>query len=409
MVLARFGALLLLCLLASCKTEALPGEPPVAGDWYLATLDFGSYGAVPFFLQLPPPGRSGPAVVLNTEDATEFGAVWKGDQVTATGPWNYLSTIIAKRDPSGTLVGTWTRNTPLWGTVVRSLHATRIEKPDPALRFASTVAPEASVVGIWRFQFATHEEGKGVFEQNSQGLVRGFVRPGELGDLRLSGAMHGRKLALAMFNGNVANLLVAEVSPDGTSMTGVMSLQNVWNEKFTARRAEDFDIKTKVHVKEGHQTVSLRGLDKYRGRPTVAMIFATWCSSCNDAAPYLAQLYAKYQPRGLSMLGVAYDLSPDEKVNLAELDYFRRKYKIPWELIQVPSTPETWVSTMPPELEGWDGVPILLLIRPDGTVQSVFGGWFSGTGTDSQKRRREFEAAVDALVAASPSLDSELR
>jgi hypothetical protein len=70
--------------------------------------------------------------------------------------------------------------------------------------------------------------------------------------------------------------------------------------------------------------------------------------------------------------------------------------------VQVPCTPETWKENMPPELEGWDGLPILLLVRADGTIQNVFGGWFGpATGADGEKRRKAFELSVDALVAGS--------
>jgi thiol-disulfide isomerase/thioredoxin len=238
-------------------------------------------------------------------------------------------------------------------------------------------------------------------------VVRGYIRPGMLGDIRfLAGNVHGGagggKLSLSTFNGNAANLVLADVAPDGMSMSGIMSLQNVWNEKFTAKRSDDFPFANKVHLKEGKQTVSLRGLDKYKGKPTLAIIFATWCSSCNDAYPFFRQLYATYHPQGLEMLGVAYDLNDDEKANLAQIEAFRIKHKIAWEQIQVPCTPETWAKAMPPEIEGWDGLPIILLVKPDGTVPVVFGGWFGpATGAEGDKQRQWFEDQIKELVSSA--------
>jgi thiol-disulfide isomerase/thioredoxin len=198
--------------------------------------------------------------------------------------------------------------------------------------------------------------------------------------------------------------VLAEISADGQTMSGVMSMQNVWNEKFTATKADDYHVVNQVHLKEGTHTVTLRGLDKYRGKPTIAIIFATWCSSCNDAYPFFKQLYATYHRKGLEILGVAYDLADDEQANLAELDRFRAKHQIPWELLQVPCTPETWAKAMPPELEGWDGLPIIVLVRADGTVQHVFGGWFGpATGAEGERLRAWFEASTKALVEAGPS------
>jgi thiol-disulfide isomerase/thioredoxin len=387
------------------KPEARPATEP--GAWYRATLAFDGVGELPFFLHVPPAGQNGRAYVINGRETAEFQAEWRDNEITITGPWSYTSAIEAQvRAGTGALEGTWTRDTPLWGQVVRTFSATPISAPDPRTRFTRAgEAKPASVAGTWRFQFDTHKEGIGTFEQDGDGVVRGYIKPGQLGDIRfLAGNAGAGKLALSTFNGNSANLVLADVAPDGNSMTGVMSMQNVWNEKFTATRAPaDYHFANQVRLKEGARTVSLRGLDKYRGKPTIAIIFATWCSSCNDAYPFFKQLYAAHHAKGLEVMGVAYDLSEDEKTNLAELAEFRTKHAIPWELLQVPCTPETWAQAMPPEIEGWDGLPIILLVRADGTVQNVFGGWFGpATGAEGERLRAWFEEQTKTLVDGGP-------
>ena len=317
---ARVSGALLLCALAACKgngapassggsgsaTKAPPAQEP--GAWYHARLIYKDVGELPFFLHLPAKGTNGRAYVVNGAENTDFTAEWQGNAIKITGHWNYVSVIEATLHPqSGTLEGTWTRDTPLWGEVVRDFVATPIDKPDPVERFpGAQVAPATSVGGIWEFRFAAHEEGKGILEQSPDGVVRGYIKPGQLGDIRfLAGNLQGSKLSLSHFNGNAANLVLGDVSPDGTTITGMMSMQNMWNEKFTAKRVDDFEFVNKVKLKAGKQSVSLLGLDKYKGKPTLAIIFATWCSSCNDAAPFLRDLYTKYHPRGLEMMAVA--------------------------------------------------------------------------------------------------------
>jgi thiol-disulfide isomerase/thioredoxin len=392
--------------------QSLGGKEP--GTWYHARLVFDGMGELPFFLHIPPVGQNGRAYVLNGEETADFQAEWRDNEITIKGPWNYTSVIEAELHPAtGMLEGNWTRDTPLWGAVVRKLIARPIDAPDPRRRFAdiggsagAAGAAPVSVAGTWRFEFASHKEGKGAFEQGADGVVRGYVKPGQLGDIRflagnIGGDRGGGKLALSTFNGNVANLVLADVSADGRSMSGTMSMQNVWNEKFTATRVdEEYRFVNKVHLAEGKQTLTLHGLDKYRGKPTLALLFATWCSSCNDAYPYFKELYAKYHPQGLEVLGVAYDLSDDEKENQAQLDLFRKKHDIPWELLQVPCTTETWAKAMPPELVGWDGLPIIALIRADGTVATVFGGWFGpATGVEGERLRAWFEVTTKELIA----------
>lgn len=426
--IARAAGVLLVCGLAACDKPAAkqapasgsatvaattPPPPPAAdtppaaapGRWYRAALTYKDIGELGFFLQLPPAGTNGRAHVLNDDETTDFTAEWQGNEVTVTGPWTYTSVIKAKLDPdSGALAGSWTRDTPLWGKVERPFTATPIERPDPALRFASTGSPAANVSGTWKFEFDHHKAGKGQLEQTPDGVVTGYVRPGQLGDVRiLGGKLTGKQLALSHFNGNSANLIVAEVSPDGTSMSGTMSMQNVWNEKFTAKKVEDFEHAKKVRLKKGHKTVTLKGLDKYKGKPTIAMIFATWCPSCNDATPYLKKLYETYHSQGLEMIGVSYDLSEDEAQTRVQVDRYREKYKLPWELTSVMCTTDDWAQAMPPELEGWDGLPILMLVRADGTVQTTYGGWFGPTtGADGEKLRAWFEEEVKLLLASKP-------
>jgi thiol-disulfide isomerase/thioredoxin len=395
---------------APTTTEAPKPPPPAVapapvdepGTWYHAKLVYDGTGELPFFIHIPPQGTNGRAIVQNGTETAEFKASWRDNEVDVDSPWNYTSEIEADLDPkTHKLEGTWTRDTPLWGQVVRKFIAEPIDKPDPKTRFPDVGGPAGpSIAGTWKFDFKEHHEGKGQFEQDPDGVIRGYVRPGQLGDIRfLAGNLHGTALSLSTFNGNAANLVLAKVSPDGKTMTGLMSMQNVWNEKFTATKVDDFVFPNKVHLKDGKTTVTLKGLEKYRGKPTFAMIFATWCSSCNDAHPYFVDLYKKFHSQGLEIYAVAYDLSDDVKENDKQIDIFRKKYDIPWELAQVPCTPETWAKAMPPELEGWDGLPINLLIRPDGTVQTVQGGWFGpATGAEGEKLRSWFTDQVKQLV-----------
>ena len=384
---------------APVPTDAPAAEP---GSWYRATLAYPSTGELAFFLHVPPPGTDGRAYALNRDEITDMTATWQGNALTIQGPWTYVSKISAERAPdTSVLKGTWTRTTPLWGEVVRDFVATPIATPDPKLRYPAKSPPATSVTGSWKFDFEEHKDGKGVLEQTPDGVVTGYIRPGQLGDIRvLSGSLEGTKLALSHFNGNSANLILADVSQDGTKMSGVMSMQNVWNEKFVATKSAAFEHIKRVKLKVGKTSVTLKGLDKYKGKPTLAIVFATWCPVCNDATPFLRKLYEAYHPQGLEVLGVSYDLSDDATETSEAVAAYRARYKLPWELLSVLCTPDSWAESMPPEVEGWDGFPILLLVRPDGKVQTVYGGWFgSTTGADGDKLRAWFEDEVKKLVA----------
>lgn len=40
--------------------------------------------------------------------------------------------------------------------------------------------------------------------------------------------------------------------------------------------------------------------------------WATWCSPCREAMPYFQELYDKYRDRGLMVVGIALDSTPEE-------------------------------------------------------------------------------------------------
>ncbi|HTV73409.1 MAG TPA: TlpA disulfide reductase family protein [Candidatus Acidoferrales bacterium] len=62
-------------------------------------------------------------------------------------------------------------------------------------------------------------------------------------------------------------------------------------------------------------------LARYRGKPVYLDFFASWCAPCNQEAPAVGQLYAKYHARGLQTIGI------DELETVAKAKAFARKYK----------------------------------------------------------------------------------
>jgi cytochrome c biogenesis protein CcmG, thiol:disulfide interchange protein DsbE len=60
-----------------------------------------------------------------------------------------------------------------------------------------------------------------------------------------------------------------------------------------------------------YRTVSLDGdsvsLAAQRGKVVLLNVWATWCHPCRDEIPELRQIHAKYQARGLELVGVSVD------------------------------------------------------------------------------------------------------
>lgn len=406
----RLAMLMAVLALAACEasgsSEPAPSPAPAAapapaapaGQWYRASLDFGEeLPPLNFFLFLPD-GAKGQAVVVNGDERIELAYDGSGDRVHLAADWNYESEIEATR-AGGRLHGQWRRYTPFWGEVILQLEARPIDRPDPDQRYEGP-ASGASIDGNWELTFQTHGPGRAQLSQKGN-VVTGFVRPGNLSDMRfLAGNLRGSKLLLSTFNGNAANLFSAEISADGKTLRGVMSLQNVWNEEFTGKKVAELPRVDQPHLRQGATSLTIPALKKrLKGRPALVVFFATWCPSCNDAFPFLVDLAGRFRPKGVEVIGLNYELSEDVSATERQLRHFREKYRVDFDLVQVPTTPDKWAGAMPPELEGWDGLPVFAFIGADGIVRHLRSGWWTPAAPEQNKElRQQFEEWMLELV-----------
>lgn len=378
------------------KTAVETAAVERSGQWYRSQLDFGQdLPKLFFFLELPD-GDSGAATVQNGSETMSLAFSKTGDDMRMTADWSYKSVIEAKQSSDGVLRGRWVRDTPLWGEVVLPFVAEPIVKPDPETRYPGEPSV-VTITGFWQLTFEHHGPSRARFDQSGD-VVTGFIRPGNLGDLRfLAGNVRARELIMSTFNGNVANVVRAEIAEDGKTLSGEVSLQTRWNEKFTGRRVDELPEENPVSLAAGKSRLTAGPLERVKGSPALAIFFATWCSSCNDAFPAIMALRQKYP--GVKTLGIVYDLSEDDAATGRQIEHFRGKYGVDFDLVPVPTTPEGWASAMPPELEGWDGFPIFAFLDADGTVRHMWGGWYGPAAPEQNaKLRRQFDVWMKELA-----------
>ena len=98
-------------------------------------------------------------------------------------------------------------------------------------------------------------------------------------------------------------------------------------------------------------------LSDYVGKGKFCLVdfWASWCGPCMRKMPHLKEIYAKYAPLGLEVLGVAVWDEPDN--SLAKI----KQLELPWAQI-------VNAQTIPTDLYGILGIPCIILFAPDGTI-----------------------------------------
>lgn len=135
-------------------------------------------------------------------------------------------------------------------------------------------------------------------------------------------------------------------------------------------------------------------LAKYRGKPVLVNLWATWCAPCRSEYPMLVGLAKQYQPRGIVFLGVSYDEGQD----LSTEDSFLAMYRPDFPNFRL--MPGTDVAGFNRAIDPrWNGsLPSTIFYRRDGRPLMQFYG---------TRPRAEFENAIERLLAdpfgAAPS------
>jgi peroxiredoxin len=98
--------------------------------------------------------------------------------------------------------------------------------------------------------------------------------------------------------------------------------------------------------------------ERLRGRPVYLNFFAWWCGPCNDEAPAIAKLRAKYAKQGLTIVGI------DELDPPGQAAAFQKKYSNPYSLVGVDE------SGALGKVYGTVGLPLHVFIDRRGVVTS---------------------------------------
>lgn len=409
-----FGAILFLTLTLTYMTTSCNSTTPAAqtiqpGTWRVVLNTQGQ--EIPFLMEAAEKNGKTELYLLNGRERILLDEIDQQNDSLKIGLHMFDADLIAHID-----------GTRMTGRFVKNDTPTPYAIPFTAVhgqtnRFAANPAPATfDFGGKWEVVFTDNEgnstEAVGVFDQKDNQLSGTFLT--ETGDYRyLAGQVDGNQLQLSAFDGNHTYLFTAKPTADST-LQGEFYSGMTGHETWTATRnpnATLADANTLTYLKDGYDALSftfpnLQGEQvsltdpKYKGKVVVVQLLGSWCPNCMDETQFLAPYYDQNKARGLEIIGLGFERSPEFDKAAARLQKMKDRLHINYDLLVAGTADKDAAAQALPALNHIMSFPTTILIGRDGKVRNIHTG-FSGPGTGKYYEDwvAEFNRMMDELLA----------
>jgi peroxiredoxin len=315
------------------------------------------------------------------------------------------------------LTGVWINHTRKDKNIISFIADRCLKKCEDETVFISTQYFNAG--GTWECDFSPGSneltKAKGVFVQTDpfKQLTGTFLT--ETGDYRyLEGKLaNNRKIYLSCFDGAHAFVFTGNMKGDsivnGHFYSGAHHHEN-WiakrNDKFQLRNPDSLTYLkpgfTKVDFSfknpEG-KTVSLND-KKYNGKVVIVQLMGSWCPNCMDETKFLASFYDKYKPKGLEVVGLAFERTDDFNKAVSNVNRMKNRFNADYEFLITMKTGADQASEALPMLNKIMAFPTTIYIDKKGVVRKIYTGFYGpATGNNYSKYVEETTRFVEKLLA----------
>lgn len=395
----------------SCLVLAVSLSPadPATGLWR-AWLDSPG-GELPFGIELSKVEDRFEAMLLNGEERIPVPSVtWSGAELTLAMP-HYDSRIVATLAPDGrALEGTWTKRSGPETWTKMTFHA----RAGVKRRFAvERTAPKTPVPARFRVKFESSDDPAvlqlSVDEQGTASAT--FLTT--TGDYRyLAGAWSKNTLHLSCFDGAHAFLFRAERTASG-ELRGDFWSRDSWHEGWTAKPdpgaalPDDF-AQTRWVAGIDLEDLTFPDLEgrprsladpEFQGKARILYVFGSWCPNCHDQAAYLKELQERFGRRGLSIVGLAFELTGDFERNVRQVKRYQARHGSTYPILIAGPSDKGEATEALGALDRVRSYPTTIFLDEDGNVEAIHTG-FTGpaTGPTYDRLRTRFETIIERLL-----------
>lgn len=263
------------------------------------------------------------------------------------------------------------------------------------------------------FNAGTADEYKaiGLFKQTGSRVTGTFLT--ETGDYRyLEGLAQDNTMALSCFDGAHAFLFFAgssKTSGRADSLSGKFFSGVSGREDWIALKSDSFKLKDPESItylksqdeKIGFsfpnlqsQTVSLSD-KKFENKVVIIQVMGSWCPNCMDETAYLSQVYKQYKSKGLEIVALAYERTPDFEKAKNNVLRLKNRYGVGYEFLITGLTGAGKASESLPFLNKISAFPTTIILDRKHHVQSIYTG-FSGPATG--KAFEQYKLKTESLL-----------
>ena len=377
---------------------ALAGDFNGAWDGFVAT----NAARIPFRMEV----SESPARVCFFEDTQPVcSSTAHIDGAKLTAKWDYLNSQLELAAAGGTLSGTYVN--------LRTHRELKIEAQAHQAEAPPREAP-AQFGGEWEVH-SEQRPGPGnhlILRQSGTGL-KGTILRIDGDDGTLVGRVDGKHFAISHFSGDRPMLLTGTLQADGTiaMQSGAQKLVALRPAEARARNlTPPLDPMTYAHVKDPAERFhfSFKDVDgktytedNFAGKPYVVSITGSWCPNCRDEAPFLAELYRTYHPKGLEMAAFCFEAAGDP--TYAPLRAFVRKFHVAYPALIAGEPTAGVLKTAVPQIENLSAYPTSIYVGKDGRVREVHTGFPSGgSGEELARVKAEIRETIEGMLAEKP-------
>ncbi len=380
----------------------------IAGQWDARLKCPG--GAIRFGLELNFDQGKSIGLLRNGDEQIEIPEVKMNGESIEIKIDHYDSILKLKRMPDDRLVGSWRKRRGL---------AQWVEMECVATRHVGVESENADAyLGRWRVTFSKSKEpAVAVFKkaESTNQIMGTFLTT--TGDYRyLAGRVVDGRLVISCFDGAHAFLFDAVIDKESGNQTlrGNFWSANTWHETWTATK--DRNAKLPDSFKQTAATAAAADLGKlafpdldgamknlddptFAGKARIIYVFGSWCPNCHDAGKYFSELEERYGDQGLSILGLAFELTGDFERDAIQVRKYLKRQGATYPVLIAGVNDKADATRRLTILDRVRSYPTTIFLDAHGEVKAVHTG-FTGpaTGEAYKELQSKFETLIVGLL-----------